>query len=112
MLAHPTAVIAAGAEIADDVEIGSYAVIEDGVKIGRGCRLAGHVQIVNSVEIGRELRNWARGDHRREPAGQGVRSGDGERGGDRGRQYHPRACDGAPGEPRGECYADRGGELF
>ena len=33
---HPTAIIAGGAELADDVVVGPYAVIEDRVSIGAG----------------------------------------------------------------------------
>jgi len=36
---HPTAVVAAKAEIADGVEIGPYTVIEGDVSIGPGCRI-------------------------------------------------------------------------
>ncbi len=53
MHAHPTAVIAAGAQVAEDVEIGPFVIIGDGVRIGSGCRIDGHAQIVNRVEIGK-----------------------------------------------------------
>ena len=39
MSIHPTALISAGARIAEDVTIGPYCVIDDGVTIGRGCVL-------------------------------------------------------------------------
>lgn len=51
-LIHPTAVIAAGATVADDVEIGPYSVIGAHVKIGRGTRIGPHVSIDGRTTIG------------------------------------------------------------
>ena len=44
MSIHPTAVIDVEAEIAGEVEIGPYVVIEGRVKIGRGTRVMAHGQ--------------------------------------------------------------------
>jgi len=67
---HPTAVISPSAQIADDVAIGAYAVVEDGVEIGGGsiiysscylgrcakigkkCCIYPHVSIREGVEVG------------------------------------------------------------
>ncbi len=49
---HPTALIASGAELADDVEVGAYAIIEGPVKIAAGCRIGAHAQIIGDVSLG------------------------------------------------------------
>ncbi|MEM7014603.1 MAG: acyl-ACP--UDP-N-acetylglucosamine O-acyltransferase [Verrucomicrobiota bacterium] len=48
---HPTAIIDPAAELADDVEVGPFAIIEGGVKVAAGCKIAGHAQLLNSVSI-------------------------------------------------------------
>lgn len=52
MAVHPTAVIAAGAELAADVEVGPYAVIGPAVRIGGGTRVGPHVVIEGRTTIG------------------------------------------------------------
>ena len=42
---HPTAVIASEAELADDVQVGPYVVIEGRVHIGPGCILRPHAYL-------------------------------------------------------------------
>jgi len=49
---HPTAVIAEGAQIGSNVEIGPYCVIGPKVKIGDGARLRPHVVIDGETAIG------------------------------------------------------------
>jgi UDP-N-acetylglucosamine acyltransferase len=49
---HPTAVISDKASIADDVEIGAYAVIGDNVEIGAGTRIGSHVVINGPTTMG------------------------------------------------------------
>ena len=49
---HPTAVISDKASIADDVEIGAYAVIGDDVEIGAGTRIGSHVVINGPTTMG------------------------------------------------------------
>ena len=49
---HPTAVISDKASIADDVEIGAYAVIGDNVEIGTGTRIGSHVVINGPTTMG------------------------------------------------------------
>ncbi len=54
MKTHPTAVVSPTARIAADVEIGPYSIIEPGVEIDSGCRLAGHVVIKEGTTLGCE----------------------------------------------------------
>jgi UDP-N-acetylglucosamine acyltransferase len=49
---HPTAVIAADADLAPDVTVGAYAVIGPGVSIGRGTWIGPHVVIEGPTRIG------------------------------------------------------------
>ena len=56
MSIHPTAVVADGADIADDVEIGPFCVIGDGVQIGPGCSIGSHVVINGPTTIGKDNR--------------------------------------------------------
>ena len=49
---HPTAVIEDGASIADDVEVGAFAVIGPDVKIGNGAKIHPHVIISGHTTLG------------------------------------------------------------
>lgn len=49
---HPTAVVSPRAELADDVEIGPFAIVEAGVRIGAGSRIAGHAVIRGRTTLG------------------------------------------------------------
>lgn len=49
---HPTALVAPTARIPDDVEIGPYAIIEEDVILGSGCRILGHAQVLTGVVMG------------------------------------------------------------
>jgi len=51
---HPSAIVAAGAIIADDVDIGPYAVIGDHVEIDSGTRIDSHVVINGPTAIGKD----------------------------------------------------------
>lgn len=53
---HPTAIIEAGAKLADDVEIGPYAVIGAHVEIGAGTTVGAHTVISGHTSIGRDNR--------------------------------------------------------
>ncbi|RIK00437.1 MAG: acyl-[acyl-carrier-protein]--UDP-N-acetylglucosamine O-acyltransferase [Armatimonadetes bacterium] len=53
-LIHPSSYVDAKAEIADDVEIGPFCIVEAGVKIGAGSKLDSHVILKSGTEIGRE----------------------------------------------------------
>ena len=53
---HPTAIIAAGARLADDVVIGPYCVIGDHVVLGAGVSLKSHVVIDGRTTIGERTR--------------------------------------------------------
>ena len=49
---HPSAVVAAGARLADDVCIGPFCVVGDGVRLEPGVELAAHVVIPGQTRLG------------------------------------------------------------
>lgn len=49
---HPTAVVSIAAELAPDVVVGPYSVIEDGVKIGSRSRIGAHCVLERNARIG------------------------------------------------------------
>ena len=49
---HPTALVEAGARIADDVEIGAYTIVGAEVAIGAGTRVGPHAVITGRTSIG------------------------------------------------------------
>ena len=49
---HPTAIVAEGADLADDVTIGPFCVIGEHVSLGAGCHLHSHVVIEGHTRIG------------------------------------------------------------
>ncbi|MGR9046456.1 MAG: acyl-ACP--UDP-N-acetylglucosamine O-acyltransferase [Gammaproteobacteria bacterium] len=49
---HPTACIATGTKLGEDVTIGPFAVIEDDVEIGKGCRIGAHAVVQQYVKMG------------------------------------------------------------
>jgi UDP-N-acetylglucosamine acyltransferase len=51
---HPTAIVADGAELGADVEIGPYSVIDDHVKIGDGTQIGANVRILENTTIGKK----------------------------------------------------------
>ncbi|MCF8055436.1 MAG: acyl-ACP--UDP-N-acetylglucosamine O-acyltransferase [Desulfocapsa sp.] len=53
MSIHPTAIIAAGAELDSSVTVGPFSVIENGVKIGAGTKVATHTHISGPTLIGK-----------------------------------------------------------
>ena len=50
---HPTAIIGAEVEIADDVRVGPYAIIDGPVRIGPGCVIEGHACLTGPLHMGR-----------------------------------------------------------
>ena len=52
MLHHPTALISPRAELGRDVFVGPFAVIEDDVVVGDGCRIESHAQLLSGVRMG------------------------------------------------------------
>jgi len=50
---HPTAIVSPKAELAADVEVGAYSIIEDNVRIDSGTRIASHVVIKGPTTIGK-----------------------------------------------------------
>ena len=51
---HPTATVAAGAQVGNGVDIGPYCIVGDGVALGDGCQLHGHVVLAGPTVIGPE----------------------------------------------------------
>lgn len=49
---HATALVAPGAELADDVEVGPYCIVGGEVKLGAGVRLRSHVVLEGQTEVG------------------------------------------------------------
>jgi acetyltransferase-like isoleucine patch superfamily enzyme len=58
--AHPTAVIADGARVAENASIGPYCVIADGAVIGDGAELGPHCMVGPGCEVGAQSRRVAR----------------------------------------------------
>ena len=56
ILIHPTAIIEAGVDLADDITVGPYSFIGAGVKIGSGTTIGSHVVIKGPTSIGKENR--------------------------------------------------------
>lgn len=54
MRVDPTAVVATGAKLGRDVQIGPFCIIESGVALGDGCRLEGRVTIKSGTTLGPE----------------------------------------------------------
>jgi UDP-N-acetylglucosamine acyltransferase len=52
----PSAKVSADSEIATDVEIGPFAIIEPGVVVGRGCRIGAHAVLKRGLILGRDVR--------------------------------------------------------
>ena len=50
---HPTAIVHPAAELAEDVEVGPYSLIESDVKIGAGCRIGEHCIVRRYTTMGR-----------------------------------------------------------
>jgi UDP-N-acetylglucosamine acyltransferase len=55
---HPSAVVAPGARLAPDVEVGAYSVIGAQVEIGEGSSIGAHVVLDGRTRIGRRNRIW------------------------------------------------------
>lgn len=53
---HPLSVVSPQAELADDVQIGPFCVIEAGARIGAGTRIDCHVIVRENTQIGRDNR--------------------------------------------------------
>ena len=51
---HPLACVHPNAKLADSVEVGPYAYIDEFVEIGEGCRILPHATIFNYVKMGRD----------------------------------------------------------
>ncbi|QDU97730.1 acyl-ACP--UDP-N-acetylglucosamine O-acyltransferase [Lignipirellula cremea] len=49
---HPTAIVSSEACLADDVEVGPFAIIEPEVTLGPGCRIAARATVKSRTQIG------------------------------------------------------------
>lgn len=49
---HPTATVEAGAELADDVEVGAYALIGPEVELGAGAVVESHASVLGRTSVG------------------------------------------------------------
>jgi UDP-N-acetylglucosamine acyltransferase len=49
---HPTAIVSAEAQLAGDVQVGPFAIIEGPVVLGAGCRVGPHVHLMGHLTIG------------------------------------------------------------
>lgn len=49
---HPSAVIEADASLADDVEVGPFCLVGDGVSLAAGVRLHSHIAVVGNTSVG------------------------------------------------------------
>lgn len=49
---HPTALISPAAEIAPDVEVGAFAIIEGPVQIAEGCRIHARAHVIGPLSLG------------------------------------------------------------
>lgn len=56
---HPTAIVEVGAELADDVVIGPYAIVGPQVRIGAGTTVGAHATLSGRTTIGRNNRIFA-----------------------------------------------------
>ncbi len=55
---HPTAIVAAGAKLGDDVEIGAYCTVGPNVRLGARTRLISHVVVGGHTDIGEDCEIW------------------------------------------------------
>ncbi|BDS07713.1 acyl-[acyl-carrier-protein]--UDP-N-acetylglucosamine O-acyltransferase [Oceaniferula spumae] len=51
---HPSAIVSADAELADDVKIGPFAIVDAGVKIGSGCSVGAQAWITGGTVMGND----------------------------------------------------------
>ena len=49
---HPTAIVAAEAEVGEDVQVGPYVIVEGAVRIGAGCVLRPGVHLIGPLTMG------------------------------------------------------------
>ncbi|MFM8657908.1 MAG: acyl-[acyl-carrier-protein]--UDP-N-acetylglucosamine O-acyltransferase, partial [Chthoniobacterales bacterium] len=52
MKIHPTAIIADGAKLAADVEVGPYSIVSSQSEVGSGCKIGAHVILEHRVVLG------------------------------------------------------------
>ena len=52
---HPTAIVSLKAELADDVEVGPYTIVEEDVKIGSGSKVASSALLASGATLGNNV---------------------------------------------------------
>ncbi len=63
---HSTAIIHPSAKLGANVSVGPYAIIEEGVEIGEGCKIAAHAMVRKGSILGSKVwldsffRGWRR----------------------------------------------------
>ena len=55
MIIHPTAIVDSGAELAEDVEVGPYTIIEADVTVDAGTKIGPHVLLASGAHLGRNV---------------------------------------------------------
>jgi UDP-N-acetylglucosamine acyltransferase len=53
---HPTAVVSLRADLASDVRVGAYAVVEEDVRVGAGCEIGAHAVVKRFTTMGERNR--------------------------------------------------------
>ena len=53
---HPSAIIARGAELAPDVQVGPYAIVGEGCVLAEGCQIAAHAVLEKNVKLSPRVR--------------------------------------------------------
>ncbi len=53
---HPTALVSADAQLADDVEVGAYAILDGPVRVGAGTVVLPHTHVLGKTTVGRNCR--------------------------------------------------------
>jgi UDP-N-acetylglucosamine acyltransferase len=56
---HPTAIISPEAQLADDVCVGPFAILEGPVKVGAGCVIHPHARLIGPLTMGRDNQVWS-----------------------------------------------------
>lgn len=56
MIIHPTAIVDPAAQLAENVEIGPFAIIESDVVVGEGCVIGPRVVLASGARLGRNIR--------------------------------------------------------
>ncbi len=53
---HPTAIVSRGAELAEGVKVGAFAIVGDGCVVADGCVIAPHAVLERNVHLARNVK--------------------------------------------------------